>query len=124
MSDAFAERLERVRLRFGAKLDARIEGIELALPRRDRYVGLDVLAQAHRHAHDLCGVGSTLGYVQTGKVARSIEQLLLAAVQAQRALTDDEIPRVRQGIALLRSTATAEMGQPALGEQRSKTWRF
>jgi chemotaxis protein histidine kinase CheA len=111
MSDVFAERLEKVRSRFGARLDARIEGIELVLPQRDRYVGLDVLAQAHRHAHDLCGVGSTLGHAETGKVARSIEQLLLAAVQAQRALTDDEVPRVRERIVLLRSTAIAEMGQ-------------
>src|ERR1700677_808232 len=111
MGDVFAERVAKVRSRFGAKLDARIEGIESALPQRDRYVGLDVLAQAHRHAHDLCGVGSTLGYVETGKVARSIEQLRLAAVTAQRALTDEEIPRVREGIVLLRSTATAEMGQ-------------
>jgi hypothetical protein len=44
------------------------------------------------------------------KVARSIEQLLLAAVKARRALTDDEIPRLRERIALLRSTARAEMG--------------
>lgn len=111
MGDVFAERLAKVRLRFGAKLDARIEGIELALPQRDRYVRLDVLAQAHRHAHDLCGVGSTLGYVETGKVARSIKQLLLTAVTAQRALTDEEFPRMREGIVRLRSTATAEMGQ-------------
>jgi HPt (histidine-containing phosphotransfer) domain-containing protein len=64
---------------------------------------------AHREAHGLCGVGATLGFVGTGKAARSIEQLLLAAVNGERTLTDDEIPRLREGIALLRSTATAEI---------------
>jgi chemotaxis protein histidine kinase CheA len=109
MSDLFAERMAAVRQRFFASLDARIDGIETAMPRPGE-VGLDALAQAHRDAHHLCGVGATLGFVGTGKVARSIEQLLLAAVKARRALTDDEIPRLRERIALLRSTASAEMG--------------
>jgi hypothetical protein len=42
------------------------------------------------------------------KVARSIERMLLAAVKAERTLADDEILHLRDGIALRRSTATAE----------------
>jgi hypothetical protein len=38
-----------------------------------------------------------------------IEQLLLPVVKAQRALAGDEIPRLREGITLLRSAANAEM---------------
>jgi hypothetical protein len=57
----------------------------------------------------LCGVGATLGFVGTGQVARSIEQLLLPVVKAGRELSDDEIPRLREGLALLRSTANAEI---------------
>jgi HPt (histidine-containing phosphotransfer) domain-containing protein len=110
MNDIFAERVAAVRRRFGVKLDARIGGIESALPQPGGKIGLNALAQAHRNAHDLCGIGATLGFVETGKVARSIEQLLLAAVKAERTLTDDEIPRLREGIALLRSTAAAEIG--------------
>jgi HPt (histidine-containing phosphotransfer) domain-containing protein len=109
MSDLFAERMAAVRQRFVAQLDARIDGIKTAMPQLGE-VGLKAPAQAHRDAHHLCGVGATLGFVETGKVARSIEQLLLAAVKAERALTDDEIPCLREGIALLRSTASAEMG--------------
>jgi hypothetical protein len=41
-------------------------------------------------------------------VARSIERMLLAAVKAERTLGGDEILQLRDGIALLRSTATAE----------------
>jgi len=115
MSDPFAERIATVRLRFGAKLEARIDGIESSLPQHGRVVGLDDLAQAHRHAHDLCGVGPILGYVGTAEAARSIERVLLGAVAAERSLTDDEISRVRDGIVLLRSTAAAEMHSAGQG---------
>jgi HPt (histidine-containing phosphotransfer) domain-containing protein len=113
MSDPYTERLAAVRLRFVAKLDARIEEIESSLPQLSRENGLEVLEQAHRRAHDLCGIGPTLGYVETGKAARSIEQLLLAAVKAKRTLTEDEGARLREGIAHLRSTAGAEIHPPA-----------
>jgi hypothetical protein len=109
MSDQFAERVAAVRQRFVAKFGARIDVIESAVSQLGCEGGLDNLALAHQYAHDLCGVGPTLGFVGIGKVARPIEQLLLAAVKAKRTLTDDEIPRLREGIALLRCTATAEM---------------
>jgi chemotaxis protein histidine kinase CheA len=109
MSGLFAERIAAVRQRFVAKLDARIDAIESTIPQLGREGGLDALALAHRHAHDLYGVGAFLGYVGTGKMAHSIEQVLLAAVKAARTLTDDEIARLRDGIVLLRCTAAAEM---------------
>lgn len=107
ISDLFADRMVALRRRFATQLDSRINGIEAATPDHGE-VGLDVLAQAHRDAHHLCGVGATLGFAETGKVARSIEQLLLAAVKSARKLTGDEIPRLREGIARLRSVAGAE----------------
>jgi chemotaxis protein histidine kinase CheA len=107
MSDLFVDRIAAVRRRFAAQIDSRIDGIEAAMLQFGDD-NLDIMAQAHRDVHHLCGVGATLGFVGTGKVARSIEQILLAAVKAGRALTDDEVPCVRAGIALLRSTATFE----------------
>jgi chemotaxis protein histidine kinase CheA len=98
-----------VRLRFATKLEDRIDEIECAMPRPGREGELDVLVLAHRQAHSLCGIGPTLGFVGTGRAARSIEQLLLGAVKAKRPLTDDEIPRLVKGIARLRSSASAEM---------------
>ncbi len=109
MNDPFAERVAAVRVRFAAKLDARIDVIASAMPQLGSEDGLDALALAHREAHGLCGVGQTLGFVGTGKAARSIEQLLLAAVKSGRMLTDGETVRLRDGIALLRSIAIAEM---------------
>jgi chemotaxis protein histidine kinase CheA len=108
VSDLFAERFAAVRQRFAAKLDARIDEIEAAVLEFARGGSQETLARAHRRAHDLCGVGPTMGFVATGKAARSIEQVMLAAIKSGRALTEDEIARVRDGIALLRSAATAE----------------
>jgi hypothetical protein len=110
MNDPFADRVAAVRRRFVAKLATRIDVIAAALPQPVCDDELEPLVLAHREAHSLCGVGETLGFVGTGKAARAIERLLLAAVTAGRALTDDEIPRLREGIALLRCTALAEMG--------------
>jgi chemotaxis protein histidine kinase CheA len=110
MNDPFAERVAAVRARFAAKLDARIAVIESSITSQSgRAAGPDILVQAHRNAHDLCGVGPTLGYVGTAKVARSIEQVLLAAVKAERMLNDDEVTFVRDRVVLLKSTAAAEM---------------
>jgi chemotaxis protein histidine kinase CheA len=108
MSDLFADRMAALRERFAAQLGSRIDGIETAMLQLEDD-DLDDLARAHRDAHHLCGVGATLGFVGTGKVARTIEQILLAAVKSGRTLNDDEVPVLRAGIALLRSTANAEM---------------
>lgn len=108
MSDLFAERFAAVRQRFAAKLDARIDEIDAAVPELGPDGSRETLAHAHRRAHDLCGVGPTMGFVATGKAARSIEQVLLAAIKAGRSLNDQELAHVRDGIALLRSAARAE----------------
>jgi chemotaxis protein histidine kinase CheA len=109
MSDAFAESMAAVRRRFMSKLDARIDEIACAMPHPGREGKFDVLVLAHRQAHSLCGIGPTLGFAGTGGAARSIEQLLLGAVKAKRALTGDETLRLGEGIALLRSNASIEM---------------
>ncbi len=107
--DIFAQRVAAVRQRFAARLDDRIGVIASAMPQPGCEDGLDILAIAHREAHGLCGIGHTLGFVGTGQVAHSLERLLLAALTAERTLTDDESVYLREGIMLLRSTATIEM---------------
>jgi hypothetical protein len=109
MNDLFAERFAVVRKRFAAKLDARIDEIEATVPKLGPTGDIEALAFAHRRAHDLCGVGPTMGYVVTGKAARSIERLLLTALKAQRALSESELERLRAGIAQLRTAASAEV---------------
>jgi HPt (histidine-containing phosphotransfer) domain-containing protein len=109
MSEPYVQRIAEIRQRFAPQLESKIELIESATRRDGGEASLDAVALAHRQAHGLCGVGPTLGFVGTGQVARSIEQFLLAVVKAGRELTDDEVPRLRDGVALLRSTARAEI---------------
>jgi len=80
VSDLFAKRFAAVRERFAAKLDARVQEIETTIPVLARGAAGKTLARAHRRAHDLCGVGPTMGFVATGKAARAIEQVMLAPV--------------------------------------------
>ncbi len=107
-TDHFAERFPAVRERFTAKLASRIDEIEATIPQLGSDDAFDALARAHRRAHDLCGIGPTMGFVSTGRVARSVEQLLLAPLKAERALTTDELARLRQEIVALRLAARAE----------------
>jgi chemotaxis protein histidine kinase CheA len=108
MSDLYVDRIADLRRRFATGLSARIDRIETAIQHSGN-VSPDVLEQAHRDAHNLCGVGATLGYINTGTAARPVEQILLAAIKARRTHTSDESLRLRAAIALLRSTAAAEM---------------
>jgi hypothetical protein len=111
LTELFADRLAAVRRRFMAKLDGRLDELEAAVPELTEAVSIEVLARVHRRAHDLCGVGPTMGFVATGKAARTVEQLLLAPLKAGRTLTGDELAQLRHDIAVLRSVATAETPQ-------------
>jgi hypothetical protein len=51
-----------------------------------------------------------MGFVGTGQAARQIEQVLLAALKANRALTADEVARARAGVVRLRAVAQSETG--------------
>jgi hypothetical protein len=53
-----------------------------------------------------------MGFVATGNAARTVEQLLLVPLKANRALTGEEIAQLRKDIAVLRSVATAETRPP------------
>lgn len=107
-TDQFTERFAVVRERFATKLDARIDEIEASLSQLGDGDARETLARVHRRAHDLCGLGPTMGFVATGKAARVVEQTLLAPLKADRALTADELARLRQEIAALRSAARSE----------------
>ena len=109
MTDLFAGRLAAVRQRFVAKLDARLQELEAIVPELSSADSAEALARAHRRAHDLCGASPTMGFAAIGKAARTVEQLLLAPLKSERALTGDEMTRLREDIAVLRSVATAEI---------------
>ncbi len=107
-TDQFAERIAAVRDRFAAKLDTRIDEIAAGVPELGNAGARETLARVHRRAHDLCGIGPTIGFVATGKAARTVEQTLLVPLRADRALTAEELARLRQEIAALRNAARSE----------------
>lgn len=109
-TDEFAQRLAVVRKRFASKLATRIHDTEAALPRLSGE-GADVLetvATTHRCIHELCGIGPTVGFDETGRAARVVERILLESYRAGRALTESEVDGVRTGIEALRTAARAD----------------
>jgi chemotaxis protein histidine kinase CheA len=111
MADPFVERMAQVRARFASRLNDRLTSLDAALP---GLIGggqsvMEALAAAHRTAHDLCGVGPTIGFHETGRAARKVEQILLAALRAGRGLSSAEGDNVRDGIAALRMAGEADL---------------
>ncbi len=112
--DQFGERLAQIRVRFASRLAGKIDAVETAIS-QFRGGGEDMiesLETAHRTVHELCGVAPTLGFVATGRAARSVEEVLLQPLRARRELTTGEAADVRSGLDQLRAAARAEMLEP------------
>ena len=109
--DQFTERLAKIRTRFAANLDRKIDTLDHALPQLSGNGAgvLEVLETAHRSVHEMCGIGPTVGFVATGQAARSVERILLLPLRAKRGLTDSEVANVRDGLSTLRTAAQAEI---------------
>ena len=109
--DDFAVQLAGVRKRFASKLEGRIAEIAVVLPELTGE-GADVakaVYTAHRKVHDLCGIGPTLGFNETGKAARVCERVLLQPSRGERGLTEQEMAHLKDGLVALRAVALAEM---------------
>jgi chemotaxis protein histidine kinase CheA len=109
--DEFAERLTGVRRRFAAKLPAKLAEIDSALPQLTGEGG-DVAAivyATHRKVHDLCGIGPTLGFETTGRAARVCERVLFQPSRDQRALTEQEMAHLQEGLVALRAAAEVDI---------------
>jgi hypothetical protein len=109
--DDFAARLAGVRKRFASKLEGRIAEIGGALPQLIGAGGVVAKAvyDVHRKVHDLCGIGPTLGFTETGKAARMCERVLLQPSRGERGLTEQEMAQLEAGLVTLRAAAQADM---------------
>ena len=109
--DAFTERLARVRRRFASTLEGRIEDTAASLPKlsNDAPAAATAVGEAYRCVHGIVGVGPTVGFPTTGRVARAVEDLLRPAQSDRRGLKDEEISVLRERLADLRAAATREM---------------
>lgn len=108
--NSFSQRLSKVRARFVANVERKIETLDHALPQLcgEGNSIIERLAAAHRSVHALCGVGPTIGFVATGHAARTVERILRQSLKAKRGLTDQELASVRVGLVELRAAAQAD----------------
>ena len=109
--DHFQERLEIVRKRFASSLESKINDTYAELPRLsegDRKA-FDAVSNAYRRIHGICGVGRTVGFPETGRAAKDVEDVLVAAYRGQRGLAAGEIARLEKTLGALATAAHAEL---------------
>lgn len=109
--DAFADRLSRVRRRFVATLASKMEDAFAAIPklRAVAPAAASAVGETYRCIHGIVGVGPTVGFPETGRAARDVEDALRPAQDEKRGLTEDEILLVQQRLHVLQAAAAREM---------------
>jgi Hpt domain len=110
-ADLFAERLARVRQHFVSSIESKIEDTYAALPKLSGD-GNDVtgtLEETYRRIHGIVGVGPIVGFVATGKAARTVESLLRGPYRATRGLASNEADALKKALHVLREAAQQEL---------------
>jgi hypothetical protein len=107
----FVDRIAKIRARFAAKLVDKIEATDTALQHlaSEDSGAVDAVATAYRRFHDVCGIGSTIGFEATGRSARILDAILVGPFQEHRGLSGDELVKLKEGLEALRISARTEM---------------
>ena len=111
MTDPFTERLGRVRDRFAASLDAKIDAAYAAVPSLSAGApaAATAIEEAYRCVHGMVGVGPTIGFPATGRAAREVETVLRPPRQEARGLTPEELALLIRTLRALREAAASEL---------------
>ena len=110
----FAARMAKIRARFAAKLADKIQETDAGLPQlagKGR-AAADAVAAAYRRFHDICGIGPAIGFEATGRVARTLDAVLVGPFRDHRGLSGDELAKVKEGLESLRIAARTEIQSP------------
>lgn len=109
--DVFTERLARIRQRFAATLDGKIDDSFDALPAltSNDAAAIEALMVTHRKLHEMCGIAPSLGFAGTGKAAREAESVLREPAKSKRSLTAAEIASLTEKLDALRAAAHADL---------------
>jgi len=107
----FADRIAKIRARFAAKLTDKITETDAALAHMTGggTDAADTVATVYRRFHDVCGMGATIGFEATGRVARTLDTILVGPFRDHRGLSDDELAKVKEGLESLRIVARTEL---------------
>jgi len=111
LPDHFTDRLDVVRRRFASSLESKIKDThaELANLSDGRANAVDVVANAYRRIHGICGVGGAVGFAATGRAAKDVENVLIGAYRDRRGLAAAEISRLEKMLGILAAAAQAEL---------------
>jgi chemotaxis protein histidine kinase CheA len=116
VTDKFADRLARVRERFMSSVEGKIRDTYATFPELlGGAAAADALAETYRRIHGICGVADTVGFVQTGRTAKSLDSILLMAHQARRGLTPDEMKLAQNALNALRDATRIELQSAFVG---------
>lgn len=109
--DPFTERLARVRHRFVSTLEGKIEQTRASIPVLAATVpdAASAVAEAYRCIHGIVGVGSIVGFPNTGQAARGVEDVLRPPYRSRRGLTADEVSVLKASLQALRDAASREL---------------
>jgi chemotaxis protein histidine kinase CheA len=113
----FEERLAKVRHRFASTLEGKIQDTYSALPLLSSASdgAHEAVEATYRRIHGICGIGPTVGFARTGKVAREAEAVLLESYHAHRGLTEAELAQFRKKLHELREAAKSELQSTFVG---------
>jgi hypothetical protein len=104
-------RLSKVRHRFAGTLESKIKDNFAVFPHLSGS-GTEVhehVAEVYRRLHEICALGPTVGFLQTGNAARAAEVILLEPHLAQRGLTLVESAQLKKALDGLWSAARVEL---------------
>jgi chemotaxis protein histidine kinase CheA len=107
----FSERIAKIRARFAAKLADKIQQTDAALPNLagDGSDAVEAVATTYRQFHDVCGIGATVGFEATGRLARNLDAVLVGPFRDRRGLSGDELVKLKEALESLRIGAQTEM---------------
>ena len=107
----FAARIGRICARVALRLSDNIQQTDTSLSQMtgERSEAVDAVATAYRWLHDISGIGPTVGFEATGRLARSCAAALLGAFRARRGLSPDELALLTESFESLRITALNEI---------------
>ncbi|WP_020173701.1 Hpt domain-containing protein [Methyloferula stellata] len=107
----FKERIAKVRVRFISKLADTIQTVDAAFAHLtgDGDDAVAAVASTYRRFHDMAGVGSTIGFEATGRVARTLDALLSGPFRDRRGLRDDELAELKEGLGALQMAVLMEI---------------
>jgi len=108
----FNDRLDAVRNKFASSLGNKIEGFCAELPQLSGVDGsaVDAVVSVYRSVHAICGIAGSVGFPETGREAKKVEDVLLGAYRGQRALADAELTHLSKALGVLAAVAQKELG--------------